>query len=82
MFAQVYGQCEAARRSSDGHLVVIWRSSGGAVSAVERQRERDARAGVDSSAVERQLLLADGELSRRLDQYDAVVLRVREVADR
>jgi len=49
---------------------------------VQRQREPDARAGVDSSAVERQLFLADGELSRRLDQYDAVVLRVREIADR
>ena len=55
----------------------------GAVRAVQRQGERDRRAGVYRAAgVDGQQLGGDGELPGRLDQQQAVVPRVREVADR
>ena len=50
---------------------------------MQRQSERDRGAGVYRAAgVDRQQLGGDGELPGRLDQQQAVVPRVREVADR
>ena len=50
---------------------------------MQRQGERDRGAGVYRAAgVDRQQLGGDGELPGRLDQQQAVVPRVREVADR
>jgi len=57
------------------------RSSDRAVSTVQRHRERDRGVGVTSTVVERQLLFADDELTRRFDEPQSVQLRVREVAD-